>query len=472
MFTLNEIIKAETGKSTIFDCTFGEAFVDSRQVTQGSLFVAIPGESVDGHDYILSAFEKGALAALIEKDAPEGIPCLDLRNGKVAGDMPETGKPFCIRAENTVTALQQIAEIHCETLNLKVVGITGSVGKTTTKELISEVLSQHYKVLKTAGNMNNEIGLPLTVLKADASYDVAVLEMGFYVPGEIFQLCDIAHPQIGVITNVGMVHAERAGSMEIIAQGKSELVQALPENGTAILNYDDPYVRPMKDVTKAKVFYYGLDPQADLWADEIESFGLEGIRFCLHYGIEKYFLRIPLIGRHSVHTALRAAAVGKVLGMSWTEIFRGLNYGQSNLRMNVIRSAGGALLIDDTYNASPESTLAALNLLNEMKGRKVAILGDMRELGQYEKSGHRMVGNRAVEVCDELIAVGPAAKMIAEEYRISLGKSRPCKWVASAEEAVEYIRENRNFDEKDVILVKGSRSMHMEHIIEYLEAEG
>ncbi len=187
--------------------------------------------------------------------------------------------------ENTVQALQQVARFWRRKLELRVVGITGSVGKSTTKELIAEVLGQRYRTLKNPGNLNNEIGLPLTLLRLGEGYEVAVLEMGFYVPGEIALLCDIALPQVGVVTNVGTVHAERAGSQEAIARGKAELVQSLPASpaGVAILNYDDPWVREMASKTSAQVFFYGLDPRADIWADEVEGIGLEGIRFRLHY---------------------------------------------------------------------------------------------------------------------------------------------------------------------------------------------
>ena len=239
-----------------------------------------------------------------------------------------TGQPFCLRVENTLAALQQIARFWRRKLDLRVIGITGSVGKSTTKELIAEVLSQRYRTLKNPGNLNNEIGLPLTLLRLGPGYQRAVLEMGFYVPGEIALLCDIALPQVGVVTNIGTVHAERAGSQEAIARGKAELVQALPPapQGVAILNYDDPLVRQMAEQTPARVLFYGLDPAADLWADEIESLGLEGIRFRLHYRSEILHLRVPLIGHHSVQTVLRAAAVGLVEGLTWGEIVYGLQH--------------------------------------------------------------------------------------------------------------------------------------------------
>ena len=272
MFDLCEIIRALTGQDYSGEnCAFAEAVVDSRQAVEDTLFVAVPGEQTDGHKFIPQAFANGAKAALIEEDAAGDYAFIDLRNGPKIDSVPAAADPegkFCIRVENTITALQKIAAYHrTRLLGMEVTGITGSVGKTSTKELIYEVLSRHYRTLKTAGNMNNEIGLPLTLLRADKETEQAVLEMGFYVPGEIDQLCRISSPTVGVITNVGMVHASRAGSMEVIARGKSELVQALPSGGMAILNYDDPYVRPMADVTRANIFYYGMDPAADLWPE-------------------------------------------------------------------------------------------------------------------------------------------------------------------------------------------------------------
>lgn len=316
--------------------------------------------------------------------------------------------------------------------------------------------------------MNNEIGLPLTLLRADGNTEQAILEMGFYVPGEIDQLCRIAEPSVGLITNVGMVHASRAGSMEVIAQGKSELVQALPIDGTVILNYDDPYVRPMSDVSKAKVFYYGLDPQADLFADCIESHGLEGVEFTLNYQGKKRHVKSHLVGRHSVMTALCAAAVGLVKDLSWEEICEALEQSRNKLRMRITRASGGAVLIDDTYNASPESTIAALNLLSEMKGRKIAVLGEMKELGQYEQKGHEMVGKRAAEVSDEIIAVGPVTQYLVDAAVSNGFPAAKTHLFATAAESIPFIMENFGYDQ-EVMLIKGSRSMRMEQIVNVLE---
>lgn len=471
MFALSEIIRSLTGLQLFErDRLFSEAVVDSRHSISGSLFVAIAGENSDGHDYVSEAFRRGAFAALVEKDLSDKFKCIDFRSSASVITLPDPLPqfPFCIVVDNTVTALQKIAAFHRDQLDLKTIGITGTVGKSTTKELVAEVVSQRFHTLKNVGNLNNEIGLPLTLLKAGKGHQIAVLEMGFYVPGEIKLLCDIAKPFVGVITNVGTVHAERAGSMETIAEGKSELVQSLPADGVAILNYDDPYVLPMAQKTKARVFTYGLDSRANLWADQIESFGLKGIRFCIHLNNESFFVRIPLIGRHSVHTALRACAVGKVLGMSWEQIFSGLNHGDTQLRMAVINTEQGALVIDDTYNASPESMMAALNLLDEITGYKIAILGEMLELGQYEEIGHVKVGARVAEVCDELIAVGKKAHTIVSSAIQTGMKLQRTQWFETVPEAIEFAKK-RSFNQGEVVLVKGSRGLQMERIVEVLE---
>ena len=472
MFTLNEIICAVTGEKTKFaELKFTEAVIDSRQAEDGTLFIAVPGERTDGHKFVSSAFAKGARAALIQEDLEGDYDFIDLR-GKKGIDRSELipgEKPLCIRVDNSIEALQKIAAFHRTRLSkMRVTGITGTVGKTSTKELIYDVLSVHYRTLKTLGNMNNEIGLPLTLLRADKDTELAILEMGFYVPGEIDQLCRIALPSVGVVTNVGMVHASRAGSMEVIARGKSELIQSLPENGTAILNYDDPFVRPMAELSKARVLFYGLDPEAELSACNIRSNGLDGVYFDLCYQQKKNPVHLPLIGRHSVMTALRAAAVGLVYDLSMDEIISGLENSRNQLRMRLTHTFADGVLIDDTYNASPESTSAALDLLSEIPGRKIAVLGEMRELGQYEQKGHGMVGKKAASVCDELIAVGAVTKYMVDSAISEGMDSNHVHWFASNDEAADYLLD-RGLEKNDVILIKGSRGMVMETIVEKLE---
>lgn len=466
MITLADIFEALIGlRPAMAPLVITEAAIDSRQVIPGGLFVAIPGERVDGHNYVPQAFAKGAVVALIEHPVDSAYQTVDVR-----APLPtQFQAPICILVENTVVALQKIATFWRSKLSLRVIGVTGSVGKSTTKEAIAQVLSQRYATLKSLANFNNEIGLPLNVLRMTKGHQYAVLEMGFYVPGEIAQLCEIARPQVGVLNNIGTVHAERAGSQEVIAQGKGELVEALPPapEGIAILNYDDPLIRPMKDRTRARVFYYGLDPASDLWADQVEGMGLEGIRFRLHYRRETIHFRVPMIGRHSVHTALRAAAVGLVEKLTWEEIQNGLQESQAQLRLVAVRTEIGALVLDDTYNASPDSTLAALNLLGELKGRRIAVLGDMLELGQYEREGHERVGARAAEVANELVTLGLRAHIIAESARRAGMKRKYVHEYENLGDVVDWLK--ANLRSTDSVLVKGSHGLRMDRIVSALE---
>lgn len=470
MLTLGDVFEALTGLRPQWaqQIIITEAAIDSRQVIPGAMFIALAGERVDGHDFVNVAFERGAHVALVEHRLPE-YPYLDLRHVEATTFAQQPGPHLCLIVEHNLQALQTIAAYWRRKLDLRVIGITGSVGKSTTKELVAEVLEQRFRTLKNPGNLNNEIGLPLTILRLSEGHQRAVLEMGFYVPGEIALLCDVAQPQVGVITNIGTVHAERAGSIDAIARGKSELVQALPPapDGIAVLNYDDALVRKMAEKTQARIFYYGLSPEADLWADDVTGLGLEGIRFRLHYHNEMIHLRVPLIGRHSVHTALRAASIGLIEGLTWQEIVMGLRSGHPQLRLVAVRTEQGALILDDTYNASPESTLAALNLLDELEGRKVAVLGDMLELGPYERRGHEMVGMRAAEIVDELITVGERGRLISVTARQSGLGNEQIKEFDDAVQALDFLKSR--LTSSDVVLVKGSRGMRMDRITAGLE---
>jgi UDP-N-acetylmuramoyl-tripeptide--D-alanyl-D-alanine ligase len=469
MLLLTDIIEALSGKRPDWpDHPISAAVHDSRQVSPGTLFVALKGERVDGHDFVGEAFKQGATLAIIERELSGDFPVIDLRIGKELPASPESF-PLSLRVKNSLEALQQIARFWRRKLDLRVIGVTGSVGKTTSKESIAEVLAQRYKTFKSSGNFNNEIGLPLNMLAISEDDQLAVLEMGFYVPGEIAFLADIAQPQVGVVTNIGTVHAERAGSQEAIYQGKAELVRSLPKDGIALLNFDDPLVKKMAQETDAQIFSYGLNPEADLWADEIEGLGLDGVRFQLHYKGELLHVRIPMIGRHSVHTALRATAVGLVEGLDWQQILQGLRIGNPQLRLVAAEGRDGSILLDDTYNASPESTVAALNLLDELEGRKVAVLGDMLELGQYERQGHRMVGNLAAKVADLLVTVGSRAEMIAEAAREAGLQDNAISQFETTDKALAYLK--KQVSGEDVVLVKGSRAMHMDRIVPELEVQ-
>jgi UDP-N-acetylmuramoyl-tripeptide--D-alanyl-D-alanine ligase len=470
MITLGVVLEVLTGRTSPWaDKIIADVGIDSRTLIPGSMFVALQGESVDGHDYVGNAFENGASYALVDRPVDPHIRVIDCRPGSELNLDQEVEIPFCLLVEDTLDALQQVAGEWRKRLGLRVIGITGSVGKSTTKELTTTVLKQRYRTLKNPGNLNNEIGLPMTLWRLSEGHQRAVLEMGFYVPGEIKFLCDLAKPAVGVITTIGTVHAERAGSRDEITRGKAELIESLPPGpeGVAILNYDDERVRGMADLTQARVFYYGLSPEADLWADDVEGLGLDGIKFRLNYQGESIYLKVPLIGRHSVHTVLRAAAVGLVEGLSWDEIGRGLRSEHTQLRLVAVRSSCGAMILDDTYNASPKSMLADLNLLEEMDGRKIAVLGDMLELGRYEHQGHMKVGIRAAEVADVLITVGQRAEIIARAAAENkLDKKKIHSFVESTD-VIAFL--NEFLAENDVVLVKGSRGMRMDKIVAALE---
>lgn len=470
MLRLDEVVEALVGRVLdVPDQVITQTVVDSRQAVPDSLFVALPGENVDGNDFVADAFERGSILALVQKQ-PEGpLESVDLR-GQVADEqLAGLDFPCCLLVEDSLKALQTIAAHWRNRLSARVIGITGSVGKSTTKEVVAEVLGRRYKTVRNPGNLNNEIGLPLSLLQMSEGDERAVFEMGFYVAGEIALLCDIAKPHVGVVTNVSQVHLERAGSMQAIVDGKAELVESLPAapEGVAILNYDEPLVREMAERTDASIFYYGLTEAADLWADEVEGLGLEGVRFVLHYQGEAIHIRVPMLGRHSVHTALRAAAVGLAEGLTWQEIVRGLQSSPSQLRLVAVQGPGGAVLLDDTYNAAPPSVIAALNLLEELDGRQVAVLGDMLELGEFEERGHRMVGARAAEVVDKLVTVGERARWIADEaMRAGLADSNILQ-LADSDEAIDHLQED--VGQGDVVLIKGSRGIAMDAIVSALE---
>lgn len=379
--------------------------------------------------------------------------------------------PVCLLVDNTMRALQALAKAWRARFDLRVVGITGSVGKTSTKELVHAVLGRRYHTLKSEGNLNNEIGLPLTLLQLRHEHQRAVLEMGTYGPGEIALLADLAKPSVGVVTNIGPVHLERMGSLEVITAAKSELVEALPAapDGVAILNKDDERVMTMAAQTEARIFTYGLVSSADLWADNIQSMGLEGIRFRVHYGRDSLNVQVPLLGRHSVHTSLRAAAVGLVEGLAWDEIISGLRALASQLRLVAAPGPKQSVILDDTYNSSPDSAIAALNLLADLDGRRVAVLGDMLELGSAEEASHKLVGRRAKDVADVLVTVGRRARVIAQAAEEAGMAADRIVAVDDAEAAVSALQDL--IEAKDFILVKGSRGVHMDRIVTVLSRD-
>lgn len=456
---------------------FSEAVTDSRGIVPNALFVALAGERTDGHNFLGEVAANGALGALVRAEAVEQRRALlaqfqrpwlllDPATGAGLNEHPEHTFLMII-VDDPLMALQRLAVYHRRQFTPTVVGITGSVGKTSTKEVTAAVLSRRFRTLKTERSYNSEATVPTTLLRLTADHEVAVLEMGMWAPGEIRFLASLARPQIGIVTNVGTSHLERMGSIEAIANAKAELVESLPDDGVAILNADDWRVNAMATRTQARIVRYGLDPSADLWADEIKSRGLEGISFRAHYGDDVVHLALPLLGRHSVHVALAAAATGLVLGMGWDEIISGLQDNKTQLRLFVVPGVGGAQIIDDTYNAAPDSTLAALNLLADLDGRRIAVLGDMLELGAHEEEGHRKVGRRAAEVAQLLLCVGARAGWIAEEARICGMAGEQVMLFERNEDVVDALQ--HMLRQGDYVLVKGSRGVAMEQIVTALQ---
>ena len=452
----------------------GEVCIDSRQAGPDCLFVALRGENTDGHLYVRDAFDAGAVVALVERPVA-GAASIDT----VRGTAPRTlTVPVAVVVGDSLAALQRLAQARrLARPGLRVIGITGSIGKTTTKEAVAAALSQRYATLRSAGNYNSEIGLPLTLMNLQAQHERAVLEMGMYDLGEIALLCRIARPQVGVVTNVGPAHLERLGTIERIAQAKAELVEALPSDGVAVLNGDDARVRAMGQRTDARVITFGLGSGNSVWADDISSCGLEGVRFQAHLAQEAFVgieprsrsLKLATLGRHTVHAGLAAVAVALLEGLTWEEVEQGLLAQGYGLRLVPKRGMRGATLLDDTYNASPASVGAALDVLAELPGRRVAALGDMRELGSYEARAHREVGRRCAQVVDVLVTVGRGGRLIAEaalEAGLALSAVHA---VADNRAAVEVL--SALLREGDGVLVKGSRSMAMGAIVSALEEE-
>ncbi len=493
--TLWQALTGQTPPLALPPTAIAHVVLDSRDVQPGDLFVAFVGEKADGHSYVGTALSRGAQAVICEERGrqqaiAQGAQIVDCTAGRweMQATLPVdvSGCPLVYIVDSTLVALQKAGAFQrhhrCQP-GLRVIGVTGSVGKTSTKELVAAVVSQRYRTQHSQGNLNGDQGLPMVLLGLDWSCERAVLEMGMYTLGEIATLCTLARPQVGIVTNIGPVHLERMGSIERIVQAKAELLQALPPaeaGGVAILNWDDERVRGMAAQTQARIFRYGLTPEADLWADDIVGEGLQGIRFRLHYQpqnqsqnqalgereAETMLVRVPLLGQHSVHTALRAAAAGLVEGLTWEEILAGLQSATNQVRLVVVPGINGSTLIDDTYNASPDSVIAALNLLADLQpsgvGRRVAVLGDMRELGEYTDEGHQLVGGRAANVLDLLVTVGDLGRTIGEAAGEAGFASDQLHSFGEFAAAVAFL--HGELGHHDLVLVKGSRAVGMEEI--------
>ncbi|EKP95902.1 UDP-N-acetylmuramoyl-tripeptide--D-alanyl-D-alanine ligase [Thermaerobacter subterraneus] len=450
-----EVAEATGGRLVAGDggVTVAGGAVDSRRVEAGNLFFALPGQRVDGHQFVGQALAAGARGAVIARPLAEVLP---------GGPPPGTA---VVEVADTRQALASLARwVRRRRPGLRVVGITGSVGKTTTKEMTAAVLEQRFAVLKTAGNYNTDIGLPLILLDLEDHHQVAVLEMAMRGLGEIARLASIAEPDIGVVTVVAESHLEFLGSLEKIAQAKGELVEALPADGVAILNAGDPRVRAMAARTRARVLTFGVEGGADVRAVAVESRG-PGTRFRLEIpGGDAATVELALPGPAAVTCALAAAAVGVVLGLDADAIAAGLGRARPASLRSEIRQAGSWTLFIDCYNASPTSTAAALQALRQVAGdrRAVAILGDMFELGDWAEEGHRRTGQAAARSVDVLLAVGRWAPALVEGWRQAGGAAGAA--AAYPDKAALLADLDRWLHPGDAILIKGSRGMAMEEV--------
>jgi len=430
------------------------AAVDSRRVGSGELFVALPGERTDGHRFLTDAVAAGAACLLVTQPQDEaGLEAL--------------GDVGVVRVADGLTALQSLATAWRGRFDLPVVGVTGSVAKSSTKEAIATLLATRLTVLRSEGNENNEIGLPLTVLRLAPDDDVAVLEMGMYVPGDIAALSRIGRPSIGVVTAVRPIHLSRAGSIEAIEAGKAELVEALPAEGVAVLNADDARVRAMARRTAARTVTYGFAPDADVRTEAIESRGLDGMAFELVAPGGRRGRVLPRLGRHAGLVVRPAAAVALGLGLGLDDVAEGLAVPWALPHRSAVVRLGDVTVIDDSYNAGPDSMLAALAALAELPGRHIAVLGEMAELGELSERAHREVGTRAGETLDLLVAVGAAGGSLADAAIAAGLAPSAVERVDDADAAAAAL--GARLRAGDVVLVKASRSVGLERVVEGLE---
>ena len=444
-FTLAEIAAAcggtYVGNEDMKSAVITSVERDSRQVKEGSLFLAIKGERVDGHDYIQKCYDNGAICAICEK-APENAD-----------------KPY-ILVPSTLQAVKEIGSAYREKFDIPVVGVSGSVGKTSTKEMLYAVLSQKFKTHKTQGNLNNELGVPLTLLSMPEDTEAAVIEMGISGFGEMTRLAKMAQPTICVLTIIGCCHLENLGDRDGVLKAKTEMFDYAKEGAAFILNGDDDKLSTVKDVRGTKPIFFGLDKSNRYYAENIENNGEGGVSCTLCFDGTRLDVTIPAIGSYMVSNALAAVAAGKLLGLSDEQLKNGVEaYKTVGSRANVINT-GKLRIIDDCYNANPTSVKASLDTLKNFEGRKVAILGDMKELGSNELALHYDTGAYAKEIgIDRVLSVGPLAKELA--------RGAEDVWFESIDALLPELPDL--LKDGDTVLVKASHSMHFENIVENLK---
>lgn len=444
---LKEIVNAVDGecKYNFNNILIHRVSTDSRKVKNGDLFIALEGENFDGHDYIESAYENGAIAVIVSK------PVMIHQDIAV------------ILVENTLKALQQLSAYYRIKLSKPVIAVTGSVGKTSTKNMIATILSAKYAVHKSQGNFNNHIGLPLTVLGLENHHDSMVVEMGMRGLGEISELTHIAKPSIAVITNIGISHIERLGTRENILKAKLEIVEGLDDNGVLILNANDPLLNKVDRHLAKKVIYIGVDTDADYTAYCISDDGEHGVSFKVKLEGKEYDVEIPAVGIHNVYNVLFGIACAVELGLTPEEILKGIKkYQPEDMRLNIIEK-DGIKFINDCYNSSPDSMRAALQVLNSLASdkRSIAIIGNMFELGDMASTAHYDIGTMCNEFGVDFSAIiGDNANDVAR----GIGDDDKYKIFDNHEDIIRYLKEM--LKRGDFVLVKGSRGMKMEKVLD------
>ena len=436
------------GPESLADREVTDITTDSRKVQEGGLFVPIVGERVDAHRFIPQVMEMGALGTLSERD------------------LGQTGFPY-VQVESSLQAVKNIAEFYLKQLQIPVVGITGSVGKTSTKEVIASVLKEKYRTLKTQGNFNNELGLPLTVFRLREEDEIAVLEMGISDFGEMSRLAKIARPDTSVITNIGTCHLENLGDRDGVLKAKTEVFAYVKPGGHIVLNGDDDKLSTVKEYRGIRPVFFGMNPEWPVYADHIESRGLKGMNCTIHMGEESFPGQIPMPGRHMIYNALAAAAVGKIYGLTKEQIAAGIESLEPVSGRFKMIDTEKFLIVDDCYNANPMSMKASLDVLRDGAGRRVAILGDMGELGENEAALHREVGAHAagcgIDVC---ICVGDLCRHLAEEAI----KKNPQMTVLYEPDLDSLLKKLPEYVQQgDTILVKASHFMKFEQVVNALQ---
>lgn len=421
---------------------------DSRKAEEGCLFIAIKGERSDGHDYIRQVYDKGALCVLSEHELES---CL---------------QPY-IQVDSSLEAIKKIAEFYRSQLSITVIGITGSVGKTSTKEMVAGVLSEKFQTLKTLGNFNNELGLPLTIFRLTDDDEVAVLEMGISDFGEMHRLSKIAKPDICMITNIGTCHLENLGDRSGVLRAKTEIFDYMNENGSVLLNGDDDQLQKVRSVYGKCITTFGLNEHCNIYADRIEPMGLSGTKCVIHTPQGNFTTIIPIPGDYMVRNALAATAAGLEMGMELYEIKAGIEKAEALAGRNKVIRTTNFAIIDGCYNANPMSMKASVDLLCLAEGKKVAILGDMGELGEKEKSLHyevgEYVGRSAVDI---LLCVGELSKEMERGFH-TVRPDAYCMHYDTVDDFIAKIPDELCFG--DSILIKASHFMKFERILDALK---